>query len=384
MEITATLRPPGRGRNLRLDFLRGIANFAIYLDHIPNNIMNWLTSRNYGSSDAADLFVFVAGYTAAFIYARMMVERGVIFASTRIFKRVRQLYIAHILLLVIYMVSVSHFAGAYNASELVGEFNIEGLIAHPVDTLTQGLLLNFKPLNLDILPLYIVLMAFFPPVLWIMLRKPDLTIGLSLALYVAARYFGWNLGAFPDGTWYFNPFCWQLLFVFGAWFALGGARESRAVINSRAVLYGGIGYLLLSFAMTIAGLLPGFGAMLPRWLFDAFNPSDKTDLTPYRLLHFVVIAFFVIRFVPKQWLELNLRIVDPIIKCGQSIAVFCVGLFLSFVAQFVLAMSSGSLFLQVIVSAAGMVVMTLVAYYVSWSKKEDELMLRRPASAHMP
>ena len=44
MEITATLRPPGRGRNLRLDLLRGIANFAIYLDNIPHNVMNWLTS----------------------------------------------------------------------------------------------------------------------------------------------------------------------------------------------------------------------------------------------------------------------------------------------------------------------------------------------------
>ncbi|MDI1266829.1 MAG: OpgC domain-containing protein [bacterium] len=384
MQITATLRPPGRGRNLHLDFLRGVANFAIYLDHIPNNVMNWVTSRNYGSSDAADLFVFVAGYTAAFVYARMMVDRGWIFAATRIFKRVRQLYIAHILLLVIYMVTVGHLAGAYNVSGIVSEFNLEGLIARPVETLTQGLLLNFRPLNLDILPLYIVLMASFPPVLWIMLRKPDLVLGLSLVLYLAARHFGWNLAAFPDGNWYFNPFCWQLPFVFGAWFALGGAGEARGVIHSRPVLYGGIGYLAFSFAMTLAGLFPALGAMLPPSLLDAFNPGDKTDLTPYRVAHFVVIAFLVIRLVPETWLDLKWKIFDPVIKCGQSIAVFCVGLLLSFVAQFVLMMSSGSLLLQVAVSASGIAVMTLVAYYVSWSKREDELLLRRPASTHLP
>ncbi len=384
MEIIATLRPPGRGRDLRLDLFRGIANYAIFLDNIPNNVMNWFTTRNYGSSDAADLFVFISGYTAAFVYARMMVERGFTFGATRIFKRVRQLYITHIMLLVIYIVAVSYVASTYNVTDVFREFNIEGLIANPIETLSQGLVLNFKPLNLDILPLYIVLMALFPPVLWFMLRMPDLTISFSLLLYVAARQFGWNLAAYPDGTWYFNPFCWQLLFMFGAWFALGGARESRAVIHSRTVLYCGIGYLLFSFAMTMAGRFPNAEAMLPSWLFDAFNPSDKTDLTPYRVLHFVALAFLVIRFAPKQWRRLEWRVLDPIIKCGQSIAVFCVGLFLSFVTEFVLTMSSGSVFLQIVASISGVAIMTLVAYYISWSKKEDELLLRRPASAHLP
>ena len=383
MEIIATLPPPGRGRNLRLDLFRGVANLAIFLDHIPHNVVNWVTTKNYGSSDAADLFVFISGYTAAFVYARMMVERGLIFGATRMFKRVRQLYLAHIILFVIYIVAVSYVAETYNVSDIVKEFNIEGLVANPTETLRQGLMLNFKPLNLDILPLYIVLMALFPPVLWIMLRKPDQTILLSLVLYIAARQFGWSLPAYPAGTWYFNPFCWQLLFVFGAWFALGGAKESRPVINSPMVLCCGIGYLLFSFAMTMAGRLPNFGAMLPRWLFDVFNPSDKTDLTPYRVLHFVVIAFFVIRFAPKEWRGLEWRIFDPIIKCGQSIAVFCVGLFLSFVAHFELTMSSGSLFAQIVVSVSGVAIMTFVAYYISWSKKEDEL-LRKPMSAPIP
>ena len=42
-------------------------------------------------------------------------------------------------------------------------------------------------------------------------------------------------GAFPPirrGYWFFNPFAWQVLFMFGAWLALGGANESRSVINS--------------------------------------------------------------------------------------------------------------------------------------------------------
>ena len=47
----------------------------------------------------------------------------------------------------------------------------------------------------------------------------------SIVLYFVARHFDWNLPSYPSGAWYFNPFCWQLLFVLGAWFALGGGCE---------------------------------------------------------------------------------------------------------------------------------------------------------------
>jgi hypothetical protein len=82
MKINATL--PEKGRDLRLDLFRGIANWAIFLDHIPDNVVNWITTRNYGFSDAADLFVFISGYTASFVYARMMIDRGFIVGATRL------------------------------------------------------------------------------------------------------------------------------------------------------------------------------------------------------------------------------------------------------------------------------------------------------------
>jgi hypothetical protein len=120
---------------------------------------------------------------------------------------------------------------------------------------------------------------------------------------------------------------------------------------------------------------------MPDWLFDAFNPNDKTNLAPYRVLHFVIIAFFVTRFVPKEWKGLEWPVFRPLIKCGQqSLAVFCVGVFLSFVGHFQLMMSSGSFLAQVFVSAAGIAIMTLVAYYISWSKKQDKP-LPKPAAA---
>src|SRR5690606_11088413 len=71
---------PPRERELRLDLLRGFALWLIFIDHLPQNLLTWLTIRNYGFSDATEIFIFISGYTAALVYGRAMRERGFIVA----------------------------------------------------------------------------------------------------------------------------------------------------------------------------------------------------------------------------------------------------------------------------------------------------------------
>ena len=85
MRICASF--PLAGRDLRLDLFRGLANWAIFLDHIPHEVMSSITTRNYGFSDAADLFVFISGYAAACVFGRIMVEQGYVAAASRLVKR---------------------------------------------------------------------------------------------------------------------------------------------------------------------------------------------------------------------------------------------------------------------------------------------------------
>jgi len=369
-------------RDVRIDLFRGIANWSIFLDHIPNNVVNWITARNYGFSGAADIFIFISGYAAAIVYARMTIERGFVVGATRIIKRVWQLYVAYLILFVIYIVTIADVAGRFAAPDLIYEFNVAGLVDHPIRILAHGMMLQSKPLNLDILQLYIMLMVFFVPVPWLLLRKPDLTLAGSVALYFAARAFEWNLQSFPDGNWYFNPFCWQLLFVFGAWLALGGTEKCRALLQLPALSYLAIAYLAFALAMTMAGRFPEFGKLLPAWLLDAFIPVDKVNLGPYRLLHLLAAALIVTRFMRKDWPGLQWRIFDPLIKCGQqSLPVFCLGVFLSFVGHFTLMLSSGSLLEQLLVSTSGIAAMTLAAYYLSWSRQQDSPSEIRPRIA---
>ena len=371
MDIKAIVA--AHGRDARIDLFRGIANWFIFLDHIPDNVVNWITVRNYGFSGAADMFIFISGFAAAIVYAKMTLERGFVVGASRIFKRAWQIYVAYVVLFVIYIVTITDVAARYAASDIIYEFNVAGLVDHPMRTLIYGLLLESRPLNLDILQLYNVLVVFFPPVLWLMLRKPDLALAGSAALYFAARAFDWNLRSLPDGDWYFNPFCWQLLFVLGAWFALGGMEKCRSLLKSSILFYLAIAYLLFALVMTMAGRFAEFGAMFPAWLFDAFNPNDRVNLAPYRVLHFLAAAFVVMRFMPKDWPGLEWRIFRPLIECGQqSLAVFCLGVFLSFAGHVALLLSWGSLLAQILVSVSGIAIMTLAAYYISWSKRQDD------------
>jgi hypothetical protein len=296
-----------------------------------------------------------------------------------VWRRVWQLNLAHVMLFVVYVAAVGYFARRFRYDAILHEYNVARMIGEPFETFVEFLLLRFKPLNLDILPLYIVLMGLFPFVLWIMLRRPGLTMLGSLALYLAARSFGWNLSAYPEGTWYFNPFCWQLLFCLGAWAAFDGHRGAEPVIGSRWIVYLGIAYLAFALILTLATPFRGLRDLIPPALYDAFYPNDKTNLGPSRVLHFVFLALLVTRFLSKDWKGLQWPIFDPLIKCGQqSLRVFCVGVVLSFLGYFLLSISDGTLFIQLVISLAGIGILCGIAYYGDWSKKVDKLIRRSP------
>lgn len=358
----------GSQRDLRLDLFRGLANWAIFLDHVPNNAIAWVTTKNYGFSDAADLFVFISGYTVAFVYSRTMATKGFVVAAVGILARAWRLYVAHILLFVFYVAAIGYIAQRYDHAHLLDEFNIRRLIADPIEFLKHGLLLEFKPLNLDVLPLYIVLMATFPPVLWLLVRSPNAALAVSFVVYAAARSFGWNLGSYPDGAWYFNPFAWQFLFVIGAWVALDQTGVVQWLVRSRVALHLAALFVLFGLVITL-GARFGVATATPGSLVALYVPNDKTNLAPYRIVHFLSLALIVARLIPRNSPVSKLRVLRPAVICGErSLEVFCTGIFLAFVAHFLIELVSASIAFQLVVSIAGIVAMTAVGQYRNWIK----------------
>ena len=359
-------------RDLRLDLFRGLALWLIFLDHIPSNAVSWITIRNYGFSDATEIFVFISGYTAAFVYGRAMQATGFIVATARVLKRTWQIYVAHVFLFAIYLAEIAYVAHSFDNPLFTEEMGVLDFMKNPDVTILQALLLKFKPVNMDVLPLYIVLLLWFAPILWLLLRAPSIALIVSAALYTLMWYFDWNFEAYPSGTWAFNPYAWQLLFVFGAWCALGGAQRLARWINSPVLLGLAAAYLLFAFGIAMTWYFPRLGVFVPKFIGDAIYPIDKTNLDVLRILHFLSLAVITVWFVPQDWPALKSRVFWPAILCGQhSLEVFCLGVFLSFAGHFVFTEVSNRVFTHVIVSAAGIAIMVAAAALISWYRRVE-------------
>jgi hypothetical protein len=359
-------------RDLRLDLFRGLALWLIFLDHIPSNWVSWVTIRNYGFSDATEIFVFISGYTAAFVYGRAMQITGFIVATARVLKRAWQIYVAHVFLFAIYLAEISYISHSFDNPLYTEEMGVLNFLQNPDVTIIQALLLKFKPVNMDVLPLYIVLLLWFAPFLWLLLRSPTLGLLVSAAIYAAAWMFELNFPAYPSGEWAFNPLAWQLLFVFGAWCALGGAARLGRYIKSRVLVWLSFAYLAFAFSIAMTWYFPPLGAFVPAFISDAIYPIDKANLDVLRIMHFLSLAVITVWLVPQDWPKLKSPVFWPAIVCGRhSLEIFCLGVFLSFAGHFVFTEVSNRVFMHVLVSASGIAIMVGAAAVISWYRRVE-------------
>ena len=356
-------------RELRLDLFRGLALWLIFIDHLPPSLITWFTIRNYGFSDATEIFIFISGYTAAFVYGRAMLEHGLVVATARILRRAWQIYVAHVFLFTIFLAEISYVATSFENPLYTEEMGIMDFLKQPDVTIVQALLLRFRPANMDVLPLYIVLMLSLPLVLVLMRWKPDLTLALSVLLYAVTWEYDLYLSSYPNGFWAFNPLAWQLLFVFGAWCALGGARRMQKILSSPVTLAVCFAYLFFSFLVTLTWYVPQLGHLMPRRIEQWMYPIDKTDLDVLRFAHFLALAAITVYYLPRDWPPLKSPWLKPLILCGQhSLEIFCLGVFLAFAGHFILAEVGGGAALHALITLSGILIMCGMAWLISWYK----------------
>jgi len=372
-ETAALLEPVER--DVRLDFFRGVGLWMIFLDHIPHDVVSWLTLRNYGFSDAAEFFVFISGYLVGFIYAPVV--RGGLFlaALKRLWKLAGQLYIAHIMLFLLFTAQIARTARRFDNPMYEKEFNVFNFLQHPDVLIGQAITLRYKPVNLDVLPLFIVLVLAAPFMIWCLVRRPNLTLLGSAVLYILSRIFDWNIASYPPGTtWYFNPFCWQLLFVFAAWCGSGQIAKIADIVWSRTAMTIAVLWLLFALFIVMTWHVHFLEALVPKWMIKVIYPIDKTDLDMLRLTHFLALATIVTYFVTHDWKPLTSKWTHPLILCGRhSLPLFCLGVFLSFSAHWILTQYANGAWEQLAVSAAGMLIMTGAAWLLDRAERVPDL-----------
>ncbi len=356
-------------RELRLDLFRGLALWLIYIDHVSPDLLTWFTIRNYGFSDAAEIFIFISGFTAALVYGRATFEKGFVIGTARIARRVWQIYTAHLLLFMVLMAEIA-FVTAWSGKQFyIHEMVAEDFFRQPGADMIQALFLRFRPLNMDVLPLYVVLMCGLPVVLLLAKLKHDLPLVVSIVLYIVANRLDLHFSTYPDGFWSFNPFGWQLLFVFGAWCAIGGAKRLQPILASPITFWLSVAYLCAAFSLTMTWYFPQLEVFVPGWLSYWIYPINKTDFDILRFAHFLALSVVALRFVPANWAGLRSAWAQPLILCGQySLQIFALGVALSFAGYALLMETDAGVALHFIVGAAGILILYGVARVFTWYK----------------
>ncbi|MCQ8106061.1 OpgC domain-containing protein [Methylomonas sp. SURF-2] len=352
-------------RNLQLDFFRGLALMIIFINHMPFNPWFAYTPSRLGPSDAAETFVFLSGFAAAIAFGRSFQQAGLALGSVRVLFRCAQIYLAHIVLFLLMSVLLVTVV-AFNADGAKWQLdNLHYFFEHTDEALLALVSLKYVPNFIDILPMYLVIMLWLPMV-WALSRvHVALALMFSVALYACAHYFGWELTADPvtGKAWYFNPFCWQLVFFTGFAFSSGWLPIPRFNPALATIC---LAYAIFCYPLENAygySRLPWFAAFREQW-----EPLlNKGHLGVLRYLHFLAMVYLISNLARKYSAFLQSNWARPIIAMGQqSLPIFMLGTCLSFLGGVVLDGRQIDWLNSIWVNLAGIGIMLLSARLLNW------------------
>ena len=351
-----------------IDFWRGFALVTIFINHVPGLYFERFTYRNFSLSDSAELFVFLAGWSLRLQIegAAASLTAGQIFF--RLCGRAVTVYIAQLVITEIALALLAGSSILFDAPFLLDWHNAAAVFNQPVEAYVGLVLLLHQLGYFNILPLYVVLMALAPFIALTFRYAPQLLLPASLAIYVAVLATGFNLPTWPvEGTWFFNPLAWQLIFVTG--FVLAGRATfiGQLVRAYRwPVFWIGLPIVLLGLIIGLTHFSPSPSGVPQPKLFFVF---DKTFLSPARYLHMLALAAVfagcfpaINRVLPRSSAYFSLL-------GRNSLNVFCIGSLLSLAGQIIRFAYGGSFAIDTGILFTGLIVIGIVAWLSEWRER---------------
>jgi hypothetical protein len=343
-----------------VDFWRGFALVAIFVNHIPGIFYEHFTHRNYSISDSADLFVFLAGWSLRLVVGRPEDPTPIKRVMFRLGNRIVVIYAAQILIISIAIAMLAVTARILDNPLLLEWHNAAAVFYDPVAAHIGLVLLTHQLGYFDILPLYVVLMAMAPAFVAIHRYAPAWLLPLSLALYLATLIFRLSLPSWPtNGQWFFNPLAWQLTFVLG--FSMARERDIGGWVrtNIQPIRLAAIPIVILGVLMVQFRWWPDPTTMPePKLLFVA----SKTYATPIRIIHLLALVALMSATYPyiAKWAA---PLTAFLSRLGRnSLYVFCVGSLLSLACQLIRYVYKGDILVDTVLVVTGISIMWLTAW----------------------
>lgn len=355
-------------RDYRIDFFRGLALIIIFIDHIPFNIYSYMTPRNYGLSDAAEVFVLVSGASAAFAYFGRFTEGETVGASLRAVKRALTLYVAHLFGTVAMLGMFAIAALRFDHPGFLTDNNFGPVFDNPVTGLAGVVTLGHQLGFFNILPMYIVILLMLPLMMLLARVSLGLMLGLSFLLYAAAGTFTLNIPAYPNaGGWFFNPFAWQFLFAIGL--AVGARLRAgeRVLPFSPWLWVAALAFVVVSGVWT---LVPLWGTLPDLPLPFVLYGSDKTFLTMGRLAHVLALAYVICQSPIADMLKRRLTVWNPVVLLGKhALVTFVLATLVSMLGLILKVVYEGGIVFDTLYVGGGLVFLVAVNATLEWMAK---------------
>jgi hypothetical protein len=350
-----------------IDFWRGLALVTIFIDHVPGIVFENYTWRNIAISDAAEVFVFLAGWSVRLVVASKRKPQGALRIFARFEDRALTIYIAQIFIVSIALAMTAAGALLFRDPLILDWNNASAIFETPVEAQSGVVLLSHQLGYFDILPLYVLLMMITPFMILIDRLSGWLLLALSLGIYIPTLWFGVNIPTWPvEGRWFFNPLAWQLVFVLGFLCAAPDGIAAFAHRRRNALRW------LVFPGLVYAGWLAS-----SRWTPDPlmvpepalFFMFDKTYASPARVVHLLGAVVFIsgLFVYILRWARPAARFASMLGR--NSLNVFCAASVLSLASQFGRYALGNSFFVDCCVLVVGIVAMGMTAWLSEWSDR---------------
>lgn len=358
--------PTKRHRDERLDFFRGLTMLIIFVAHLPANSWNaWIPAR-FGFSSGAELFVFCSGLASALAFGGVFTRRGLWLGTVRIAYRIWQVYWAQIGLVLALIALAALLDRSFGLSVLAQQF--APLLADPERALLGIATLTWQPDYLDILPMYLVILALVPVMTLGRRLHGAVPFLIAIGFYAAVWSWGLNLSGNPwnGAGWFLNPFAWQLIFFIGFFIGMNWLPVPR--LRDRRLMTAAALFVLISVPLSFWGILEHWP--LAQTAHDLIIPAnEKTDLHILRVLHFLALAYLVLSLIEPWRDRLDRGAGHLLILIGrQSLAAFLASVVLARLLGTVADMAGRSEPVVALLNVAGFALILAVAVVVGWFK----------------
>ena len=294
------------------------------LTHLPTRA-SIISNQTFGFVSGAEGFIFLAAFMMGQLEHRLQEKRGELATVKDIFHRTGRIYVYHCGLLFVAFTLVAAVGVSFQRMAL------QNLLAYylqqPKQGIIAGLLLEYRPSLLDILPMYIVFMILSP-----LARKIAQqwswtpVVVISFAVWIAAQFglrawlYGkgdlFGLSVPQNATGSFDLYGWQLLWMVGL--ALGSTAPVRPkeIDLPRWLVRTSCLVAALFLVLRYCPVEQWVNVNLLGWLVD------KWHLGLVRIIDFSAVSVVLVRFgAPIA----RLPFLMPLASLGQaSLAVFCI------------------------------------------------------------